>query len=190
MQTEKELIQSCIKGNRNSQRMLYEQFSGKLFALCLRYAKDRADAEDYLQEGFIKIFTNLGQYKFEGSFEGWMRRVIITTALQHLRKDKQQPEYELPEKHIALADGSDDVLDKLSADELMEHIQALPAGYRTVFNLYVLEEFSHKEIAAELGISEGTSKSQLARARALLQKMIKKNENIQDKLKLGSGIPG
>lgn len=188
--TEKELIHSCIKGNRNSQRLLYEQYSGKLFALCLRYAKDRTDAEDFLQEGFIKIYTNLGQYKFEGSFEGWMRRIMVTTALQHLRKDKQNPEYELPEKHLALADDKDDVIDKLSADELVAQIQLLPTGYRTVFNLYVLEEFSHKEIAAELGISEGTSKSQLARARLLLQKMVKKNENIQDKFTLESGITG
>jgi RNA polymerase sigma factor (sigma-70 family) len=187
--TEKELIHSCIKGNRNSQRLLYEQFSAKMFALCLRYAKDRMEAEDFLQEGFIKIFTNLGQYKFEGSFEGWVRRIMVTTALQHLRKDKQQAEYELPENHLAVADEYD-VTDKLSADELMAQIQSLPTGYRTVFNLYILEEFSHKEIAAELGISEGTSKSQLARARVFLQKMIKKNENIQDKLTLGSGITG
>jgi RNA polymerase sigma factor (sigma-70 family) len=165
------LIQSCIRGKREAQYQLYNLLSGKMFAVCLRYSNDRESAEDILQEGFVKVFQNMEKFRGEGSFEGWVRRIFVNTAVEHFRKNtKMMPvvsldavsyglEYEAPHHNLDLED-------------LMKFIQTLSPGYRTVFNLYVIEGYSHKEIGEMLKISEGTSKSQLARARYLLQRMI------------------
>jgi RNA polymerase sigma-70 factor (ECF subfamily) len=185
--TEDQLVHGCRKNNRVHQHALYERYAPKMFSVCLRYASDRMVAEDFLQEGFIRVFTKIDQYKNSGSLEGWIKRIMVNTALQHIRRAKQEPASVDPEEGLAIADTSESALDSLAADELMALIAKLPAGYRLVFNLYVLEEYTHQEIAAELGISEGTSKSQLARARQHLQKMLKKNETIRKGAAVGAG---
>lgn len=142
-----------------------------MYGICLRYSKDATEAEDNLQEGFVKVFTKIGQYSFNGSFEGWMRRVIVNTALEKYRKKNHL----YPVEDITVYESvtwTDDVVEEISAKELMNVIQELPPRYRMVFNLYAIEGYSHKEIAEEMGISEGTSKSNLSRARAILQKRV------------------
>jgi RNA polymerase sigma-70 factor (ECF subfamily) len=185
MYDEREVIKGCRKNSRLHQQMLYEHYAPKMFALCLRYSADHMQAEDFLQEGFVKVLTRIEQYTGPGSFEGWIRRIMINTALQHLRKQKNTPAEVDIENSPDIA-ATDDVLSDMAVEDLTKLIQTLPAGYRLVFNMFVVEEYTHKEIAAELGITEGTSKSQLARARQLLQKMIKKNENFQNKRPVAS----
>ena len=170
------LIRECISGNRHAQKTLYDTYSGKMMGVCLRYATDRSRAEDILQEGFIKIFNNLHKFRNEGSFEGWIRRIIVNTAIEHVRKEKYIS------KHVEIEQAYDIALDNnifqnLAANELLKLLQQLPPGYRTVFNLYAIEGYTHREIAVTLNIKEGTSKSQLAKARYTLQKMIKEVEN-------------
>lgn len=168
-----ELILRCRKGCRRAQYELYEKFAPKMFAACLRYARDASEAEDMLQDGFIKVFANLGSFKDLGSFEGWVRRIFVNTALEKFRK--KNPMLLSSELHPNLAITRDDetVLNRLSAEELTRLIRSLPDGYRMVFNLYAVEGYSHKEIGEMLSISEGTSKSQLARARQHLQEKIR-----------------
>ena len=169
--TEAEIIKGCLGGDRKAQQCLYENFSGRFLAICLRYIKDRDMAEDAMIEGFMRIFQKLPQYEGKGSFEGWMKRVVVTEALTALRKNKNLA------MEIAM-DGQEDVLGhhdshhSLEAAELMELIQGLPLGYRTVFNLYAIEGYAHAEIGELLGISESTSKSQLNRARSLLKQKL------------------
>jgi RNA polymerase sigma-70 factor (ECF subfamily) len=185
--TEEQLVNGCRKNNRVYQHALYERYSSRMFSVCLRYASDRMLAEDFLQEGFIRVFTKIDQYKNSGSLEGWIKRIMVNTALQHIRRAKQEPPSVDSEEGLMIADTSESALDTLAADEVLALVAKLPAGYRLVFNLYVLEEYTHQEIAAELGISEGTSKSQLARARQHLQKMLKKNETIRKGAAVGAG---
>jgi len=186
--SDEEILIGCLKQNRKYQQALYQRFCRKMMSVCLRYAKDDMQAEDFLQDGFIKVFTKLDQFKSEGSLEGWVRRVIVNTALQTLRSNKNSPITADDIDDIRPIGANDDTIERMSADELHCIIKKLPTGYRTIFNLYVVEEFTHKEIAEQLGISEGTSKSQLARARMLLQKMIKKNEIISDKHNAAAAI--
>lgn len=156
------------------QEELYRRYSPRMYAVCLRYAGNAEEAEDILQEGFIKVFNKMDSFRNEGSFEGWMRRIFVNTAIEHFRRKK----YLLPvtEKEENTIEGKYiSVLDSLSAKDIMQLIQELSPGYRTVFNLYVVEGFSHKEIADQLGISEGTSKSQLSRAKVILQEMVRKH---------------
>ena len=170
--TDKELIHGCIARKRKYQELLYANFSPKMFAICLRYASDYHSAEDILQDGFVKVFRNIHKFRHEGSFEGWLRRIFVNTAIEHYRK--AVPMYPILEVNNSHLDVIDDLtLAQLEADDLMGLVQSLSPGYRTVFNLYVIEGYSHKEIAEMLGISEGTSKSQLARARYLLQKKVR-----------------
>ncbi len=169
---EKNLLEGCLKNDRSCQRTLYEKYKVPLFRVCLRYAKDRMQAEDMLQDGFIKIFSDLHQFNFQGSFEGWMRRVMVNTALQHIRKHKKfRDTIDLDQLNEAFQT-SEVATDQLNVQALTRLIQKLPDGYRTVFNLYVIEGFPHKEIAGLLGISENTSKSQLSKAKALLRTQI------------------
>lgn len=176
MKSEAELIKGCLKGKRRAQHAFYKQFAGKMMAVCMRYARDRAEAEDILQDGFVKIFTKLDQYNHKGALEGWVRRIIVNTALEHLRK--QRLDFS-DDEYAYLSYSSDDFnIDKqLNADDLMAMVQNLSPGYRVVFNLYAIEGFSHKEIAEKLNISAGTSKSQLARARKILQDKLTNNSN-------------
>ncbi|MBA4409542.1 MAG: RNA polymerase subunit sigma-70 [Odoribacter sp.] len=154
--------------------MLYHQFAPKMFGVCLRYAKDATEAEDNMQDGFIKVFTNLKTFRHDGSLEGWIRRIMINVSLEKIRK--QHLLY--PVEDVSVYDSvnfSDDVLAKIAADDLMKLIQQLPPRYRMVFNLYVIEGLSHQEIAKEMLITQGTSKSNLARARDILKKKVQEN---------------
>ena len=171
MEDFEQIISDCIAGSRKAQAKLYQQFAPKMFGVCLRYAKDATEAEDNLQEGFIKVFTNLKSFRNEGSFEGWIRRIMINVSLEKIRK--QHLLY--PVEDVSIYDSvnfSDDVIAKIAADDLMKLIQELPPRYRLVFNLYVIEGMSHQEIAEEMSITQGTSKSNLARAREILKKKV------------------
>ena len=168
----KALIIGCINEKRDSQELLFRMYSAKMFALCLYYSKNKTDAEDYLHNGFIKVFQNIKQYKEKGSFEGWLRKVFINTILEDFRKMNIRPidiDHETDIKHSY--DGN--IISQLSSEELIKKIQELSPAYRMVFNLYAIEGYTHREISIMLGISEGTSKSNLARARTILQKKLK-----------------
>lgn len=169
--TEEQIREGCAKGDRKFQQMLYNMFSAKMFSVCLRYANEYNSAQDLLQEGFIKVYRNIEKFRGEGSFEGWVRRIFVNTAIEHYRK-----QVNLYALHDSEAKGYEyyegNALETLKHQDILRLIQTLSDGYRTVFNLYVIEGFSHKEIGEMMNISEGTSKSQLARARYLLQKMI------------------
>ncbi|MEI6408330.1 MAG: RNA polymerase sigma factor [Bacteroidota bacterium] len=164
---ETDLIRGCMRGSAQYQRQLYEQFASKMYAVCLRYARTPADAADILQEGFIKVFTKLEQYQFQGSFEGWIRRIMVNTALRNYQR--QRFEFEstgherLPEMPVEA-----DAVAGMSERELLNLIARLPDGYKIVFNMVAIEGFSHAEVADMLGIQESTSRSQLTKARRWL----------------------
>jgi RNA polymerase sigma-70 factor (ECF subfamily) len=167
-----QLIEACIKGERQSQSRLYNLFCQKMFVVCLRYSKSREEAEEILQEGFMKVFEFLHQYKFAGSFEGWMRKIMVNCALQKYRsKGKLRPVIDIDSVTVEYGQ-NEDIISKIGAKELLEMVQQLPPAYKMVFNLYVFEGLKHREIADLLGVSEGTSKSNLSDARALLQKAV------------------
>jgi RNA polymerase sigma factor (sigma-70 family) len=169
--TEEELIKGCVRRERSAQKQLYDTFSSKMYALCCRYVKDSMEAEDVLVTAFTKILDRIDQFKGDGSFEGWIRRVVVNEALTYLRRNRSM----YVETELEAADRDPDyqhLSDHLEAEDLLNMIQELPAGYRMVFNLYAIDGFSHKEIADQLNISENTSKSQLSRARVFLQKLL------------------
>ncbi len=168
---EKELIEGCRKGDRASQKALYDHFCKKMMVVCLRYAKSTAEAEDILQEGFVKVFQGLAGFRQDAKLETWMTRIMVNTALNHHRKKL----YLLPMVDVEKADLTEEEisLSGIHFTELLRMIQALPQGCQVVFNLFAIEGYSHSEIAEKLGISEGTSKSQFARARQLLQAKLK-----------------
>lgn len=171
---EQQLLRDCIKGSGKAQKALYERFAPKMYAVCLRYAKDDDIAQDYLQEAFIRVFNHLGDFRFEGSLEGWIRRVVVNTALEKIRKtDVFKNSLEL--ENVSQAEYETHALqDQLDVAELMQLIQSMPTGFRTVFNLYAIEGYTHQEIGKLLQISEGTSKSQYARARQWLRQRLEK----------------
>jgi RNA polymerase sigma factor (sigma-70 family) len=171
--TETDLVEGCIAGRRDCQEQLYKHFSPKMFGICLRYSGDYHTAEDILQEGFIKIFNNIDRYRGDGSFEGWLKRIFVNTAIEHYRKSFKFEDFGTKNTNEEIK--NEDVMDKLKTQDLLKIVQKLSPGYRAVFNMYAIEGFSHKEIADSLNISEGTSKSQLARARNILQKLINEN---------------
>lgn len=169
--TENDLINGCIGGDRRMQEELYRRFSPKMYGVCLRYAANTEEAEDILQEGFIKVFKKLTSFRGDGSFEGWIRRIFVNTAIEHFRRKRYlQPVTDKEENTIEGKYLS--VLDEMAERDILALVQQLSPGYRTVFNMYVVEGYSHKEIAEILGISEGTSKSQLSRAKLILQDMV------------------
>jgi len=167
--TEQELIKGCIKQNPLCQRMLFDQYAGKFMTVCLRYANDAMEAEDMLQDGFVRIFNNIHQFKFEGSFEGWMRRIVVNVCLKQLQKKKLYFS-EIKEYNGPALDAS--AYTSLGEDDLMKLISNLPDGYRIVFNMNVIEGYSHEEIATMLNIQPSTSRSQLVKARKMLQQQI------------------
>ncbi len=175
--TDRELIEGCIRNERSFQEALFKRFAGKMKAVCMRYVNNSDDADDVLQEGFIKIFNNIGKFGFEGSFEGWVRRIMVNTALTRISKKNLSAEVTLVHDHYEVSDWNDAIAD-ISAKELRAFINTLPQGYKIVFNMYVVEGFSHKEIAQYLNISEATSRSQLLKARLALQQLIKKSKII------------
>lgn len=168
---EQRLVEGCAKGRPQYQEALYNKYYRKMFGVCLRYTSNRETAEDVLQDGFIKVLKKIGSFSGKGSLEGWIRRIMVNTALEHHRKQSNMyPVVDLDFAHDA--DAGHDVVSEMSRDEILKLIQELPSGYRTIFNLYAIEGYNHREISAQLGISEGTSKSQLARARKTLQDSI------------------
>lgn len=180
------IIKGCLAGNRRDQELLYRRFAGKLYGVSLHYCGNDDEARDVLQEGFIKIFTNLGQYKNEGSFEGWMRRVIVNTALEKFRSRNTLYRVDdidaVPE--LEYEPGNEDYAN-LNSFDLLRIIRELPPKYRMVFNLYAIEGYSHKEVGEMMNISEGTSKSNLSRARYILQKKIVYQNSIKRKVANG-----
>ena len=170
------LVEGCRRQDRSIQRQLYERFAGKLFVVCKRYTKDVEDAEDVLQDAFVKIFQHISSFRFECPLEAWLKRVVINTALKQIRQQKPW------EQTVDVADlapmlgQADESLPSLNYQFLLQLIQELPPGCRTVFNLYAIEGYNHLEIADLLTISEGTSKSQYARARQLLQQKLQREQ--------------
>lgn len=178
--SEKELIESCVSGNSAAQKDLYEKYSPKMLGICMRYANDYHGAEDILQEGFVKAFRNLSKFRHEGSFEGWLRRIMVNTAIEiHRRKKNMYPILEV--ENLEVEFHTEDAVSMLAAEDIMSMVVKLSPGYRTVFNLYAIEGYSHKEIAEQLNISEGTSKSQLARARYILMRMVEERTGYKQK---------
>jgi RNA polymerase sigma factor (sigma-70 family) len=180
---ETELIAGCRQQSPAAQKALYDQMAGKMFAICCRYIKDRMEAEDVLVTSFTKVFERIGQFKGEGSFEGWIRRIVVNESLTYLRKNRGM----YLETDLDAADREPDLQDlstQLEAEDLLKLVAELPTGYRIVFNLYAIDGFSHKEIASQLGINENTSKSQLSRARSFLQaRLLEIEKRTQIKLK-------
>jgi len=170
--TDKQLLAKCLEKNRKAQNELYMKYAPKLFGTCLRYSKNNTDAEDILQEGFIKIFKYLKDFRNEGHFEGWMRKIMVTTALNFYKRKSLLNKEVDPDFVNAPSMSVPDVISLLSREELLSMIQELPDGYRMVFNLNTIEGYSHKEIGEIMNISVNTSKSQLSRARNSLQKKI------------------
>jgi RNA polymerase sigma factor (sigma-70 family) len=170
------LITKCIEWDPYAQNRLYDMYSPKMFAVCHRYSRSREEAEDILHEGFMKVFQNIDKFRKEGSLEGWIRRIMYNTAIQKFRQRRhEKPTISLENLHDkSLHHDSDDVIGRLSVKELIGLIQRLPPRYQMVFNLYVFEGLKHREIAEKLGITEGTSKSNLFDARNILQRAIKK----------------
>ena len=170
---ETDWIEGAKRGDRRSQKAIYDLLSAKMFAVCLRYMGDRDAAEDILQDGFVTLFSKLDSYSAEGSFEGWSRKIFVNTALMSLRKKDALKMSE--DVSVAWNITSDDptAIQRIGYNDLLKMVATLPPGFRTVFNMYVIEGYSHKEIAEALGISETTSRSQLQRARTLLQTKIK-----------------
>ncbi len=175
--TEQELIQGCRNNDRLAQKALYEHFSAKMFGLCRRYVKSAENAEEVLMLAFCKIFKKIDTYTGQGNFEGWIRRIMVNESLMFLRKNYRFNEHadvtEIPVKAVAV-----NVEDQLAAQDILNLLEQLPTGYRTVFNLYVIEGYKHREIAEQLGISINTSKSQLILAKKKLQKLVKRSQGM------------
>lgn len=169
------LIIECVNGNPRAQRLLFDKFARKMFSVCLRYAKNEEQAEDVLQDGFVKVFGKLKDFKSEGSLEGWIRRIMVNTALDQIRKNnKQLGDTNIDDVGYKI-ENNDFIVESIMADDLMKMVQAMPDGYKVVFNMFAIEGYSHSEIADTLGISENTSKSQYSRARAYLRERLEKN---------------
>lgn len=173
---EKDLIAGCLRGDLKSQKMLYKQYYGFAMAICLRYAENREEAAEILNDGFMKVFTNLASYSQEKAFRGWIRTILVHTAIDHYRRNSKHY-HALDLVYAENESNYEDALDVISAEEIMAMVQLLPPAYRLVFNLHVIEGFSHPEIAEQLQISEGASKSNLFKARLKLQKMISLSDN-------------
>jgi RNA polymerase sigma-70 factor (ECF subfamily) len=163
------LVKECVKGNAKAQHMLFERFSRKMLGVCLRYSKKLEEAEDVLQDGFIKVFSNLKDFTNEGSLEGWIRRIMVNTALDSIRKNTKF----LKDISIDVVDfqigNNDYTIEKMNAEDLLSLINSMPEGYKVVFNMYAIEGYKHNDIATTLGISESTSKSQYLRAKGYLR---------------------
>jgi RNA polymerase sigma factor (sigma-70 family) len=175
--TETELIKGCVNKNGDCQRILFEKYAGKMMSVCLRYSNDQHEAQDILQEGFVKVFDYIHQFKQEGSIEGWMRRVFVSVAIRQLNKKKLRFD-DITESDRNLPAEDPSVISKIAEEEIHKLILELPLGYRTVFNLNIIEGYSHEEIAGMLKIQPATSRTQLLKARKLLQTLLSKRFNL------------
>ncbi len=173
------IVKKCVKGDRKAQKELYKKYYSKMMNVCYRYSKKTEDAEDLLQDGFVKVFTNLSRYDFNGSLEGWIRRIMVNTAIDFYRKNKnvhfvdEEGDYILETSKV---ESADHIYSQFGVDEIMDAIRQLSPVYKTVFNMYVIDGYKHKEIAKHLNISEGTSKSNLAKAKNNLREILIKKE--------------
>jgi RNA polymerase sigma factor (sigma-70 family) len=183
--TEELLLAGCLKNNAAAQEALYSRFSPRMLGVCYRFAKNREDAEDMLQEGFIKVFTQMHQYRNEGALEGWIRRIVVHTCINNLKKNKKFAD-SLDIIHANSVYINEEMIPSImQAKQVVECIRMLPLGYRTVLNLYAIEGFPHKEIAAMLDIEESTSRSQYTRAKAMLEEILIRKKIIQKKERTG-----
>ncbi len=171
--SDSELIQGCRNNDRRYQELLYRKYAKKMYGICMSYAKDRSMAQEILQDGFVKVFKKIDSFKEQGSLEGWIRRVITNTALDHLRQKSKLYEFIDDNREVEEERLDNSILDKINADGILNMIGQLPEGAKAVFNLYAVEGYSHKEIAEKLEITEGTSKSQFKRARNLLKTLLR-----------------
>ncbi len=174
--TDQDLIKECIDNNPKAQKELYDRFASKMMGVSYRYANSQEEAKDILQDAFIKVFGRIGSFKKEGSLEGWIRRIVVNTALDNIRKRKKDKQNVSLTEAEHLASNKDYIIENLSAEDLLQMLKTIPIGYRTVFNLYAIEGYSHKEIADSLGITENTSKSQYSRAKAFLRNLLEQYE--------------
>ncbi len=172
--TEQELIRGCKKGDRQAQELLYRRYSPRLYGVCLRYASSKEEAEDFLQEGFMKIYRNLYKYQPTGSFSAWLYRLMVNVALEKIRQNQKRKNQLSIDEMVNDPEIPEDIFSGFGVRTIVKMVQQLPEGYRVVFNLYVIEGYSHKEIASMLDITESTSKSQLSRAKATLRKLLEK----------------
>ena len=171
------LIEKCLQHDRNSQKLLYERFSGQMYSICLRYCRDENDAQDALQNGFVKVFTNLGSFKGASSLYSWIKTILIRAALDEIRKKKKEEELFTSQEFIEDTVGEMDY-ESMSYDEMLKLVDSMPTGYKTIFNMAVLDEMSHLEISKLLGISESTSRTQLMKARNYLKKQMSTRQNL------------
>jgi len=174
--TDLELIEGCIDNDPIAQKKLYAAFAPKMMGVAYRYANSQEDAQDILQDSFVKVFDRIESFKKEGSLVGWVRRIVVNTALDYLRKQKKDKRNVSLSEAEYLASDKDFIIERLSAEEILQLLKTMPQGYKTIFNLYAIEGYSHKEIAAELEISENTSKSQYSRAKGFMRKLIEQYE--------------
>ncbi|MEX1002315.1 MAG: RNA polymerase sigma factor [Crocinitomicaceae bacterium] len=170
--TDEQLVKECVSGNSVAQKKFYDLFARKMMGVCLRYTNNHEEAQDVLQDAFIKIFNKLSDYESKGSLEGWVRRIMVNTALDAYRKAKKHQKNVDVNSVSYLLDSDDFILETIHAEDLMKVIKAIPEGYRVVFNLFAIEGYSHKEIAERLGVTESTSKSQYSRAKKMLRKIL------------------
>lgn len=170
---EYDLVRSCLEGSEQGFKALFDMFAPTMMAVCTRYAIDKCEAEDWMQEGFIKAFNNLGSFKFEGSFEGWLRRIMVNTALKHLNKPSRKIHQTELDQFLDTGYNGE-ILSTLAVEEIINVVNQLPEGYKTVFSLSVIEGYNHKEIAEKLGITESTSRSQLVKAKKALKNKLHK----------------
>lgn len=171
---EKQLVDACMSGDRLALKRLYDTYAQRMMPICVRYTNDYESAKDLLHDGFLKVFSHLGDYRGQGSFDGWMRRIFVNTALEQLRKLTDRPYMVDVEEARSLSSLDVSVLDKMSMQEILDCIQLLPESYRAVFNMAVLDDYSHREIAEQLGITESSSRVYLMRAKQQLQEMLSK----------------
>lgn len=178
--TDEQLVKECVSGNTIAQKKFYDLFAKKMMGVCLRYTNNLEEAQDVLQDGFIKIFGKLHDFESKGSLEGWVRRIMVNTALDHYRKNKKhQNDVDVDVVGYKL-EKDDYIVEAITAEDLLKIIQAIPEGYRVVFNLFAIEGYSHKEIAERLGVTESTSKSQYSRAKSLLRRLLIENNIVEE----------
>ena len=178
--TDEQLVNKCVSGKVSAQKTFYEKFARKMMGVCLRYAASYEEAQDVLQDGFIKVFNNLDRYQNKGSLEGWVRRIMVNTSLDAYRKNKKHQQDVSMDDVSYLVEDKGYIIENIQADDLLKLVQSIPEGYRVVFNLYAIEGYSHKEIAERLGVTESTSKSQYSRAKKLLRQMLIENNIVEE----------
>ncbi|MEP6583016.1 MAG: sigma-70 family RNA polymerase sigma factor [Ginsengibacter sp.] len=189
--TEEQMLEGCLKNNASVQEVLYNRFSPRMLGVCYRFARNREDAEDMMQEGFIKVFSQIHQFRGQGALEGWIRRIIVHTCINILKKNKKFSDSVDLFHASAMHLNEDNIPSLLQAKQVVECIRLLPLGYRTVLNLYAIEGYSHREIASILDIEESTSRSQYTRAKSMLEDILLKNKILQQprqKIRMVSGL--